>query len=121
MPTNLIDYFFKDEKKYLKMELVNRETNFNKVFTNAPSSNVGVMNPLSYNTKFVSLRYSNHTLFTILFLGSSTFRHTSSVPSRMKSQSPRPSKLEPLVTHGDTPHDLALNTNKPLLPKRFVK
>jgi hypothetical protein len=37
------------------MELVNRETNFNKVFTNAPSTNVGVMNPLAYNTKFVSL------------------------------------------------------------------
>ena len=36
------------------MELANRETNFNKVFTNAPSSNVGVMNPLAYNTKFVS-------------------------------------------------------------------
>ena len=39
------------------MELVNRETNFNKVFTNAPSSNVGVINPLSYNTKFVSFYY----------------------------------------------------------------
>lgn len=37
------------------MELVNRETNFNKVFTNAPSSNIGVMNPLAYNTKFVNI------------------------------------------------------------------
>ena len=33
-----------DEKRYYQMELVNRETNFNKVFNTAP--NVGVMNPL---------------------------------------------------------------------------
>jgi hypothetical protein len=38
------------------MELVNRETNFNKVFTNAPAANVGVINPLSFNTKFVRQR-----------------------------------------------------------------
>ncbi|CAF5106535.1 unnamed protein product [Rotaria magnacalcarata] len=92
-----------DEKKYLKMELMNRETNFNKVFTNAPSSNIGVMNPLSYNTKFVA-RNSD-----------------ASSSSRIKSQSPRPSKLEPLATNGEIPHDLALNHNKPLLPKRFIK
>ncbi|XP_064602582.1 protein FAM184A-like [Liolophura sinensis] len=34
-----------DEKRYYQMELVNRETNFNKVFNSAP--NVGVLNPLS--------------------------------------------------------------------------
>ncbi|CAF2907696.1 unnamed protein product [Rotaria sp. Silwood2] len=91
-----------DEKKYLKMELINRETNFNKVFTNAPSSNVGVINPLAYNTKFVP-------------------RNSDVSASSRKSQSPRPSKLEPLVTNGEIPHDLALNHNKPLLPKRFIK
>nr|CAB3244394.1 protein FAM184A-like [Phallusia mammillata] len=32
-----------DDKKYYQMELVNRETNFNKVFSAAP--NVGVLNP----------------------------------------------------------------------------
>ncbi|UJR27264.1 hypothetical protein I4U23_008559 [Adineta vaga] len=92
-----------DEKKFLQMELVNRETNFNKVFTNAPSSNVGVLNPLAFNTKFVP-RSSD-----------------GAVPSRLKSQSPRPSKLEPLVTNGEGPPDLTLKPNKPLLPKRFVK
>jgi len=43
------------------------------------------------------------------------------VASRLKSQSPRPSKLEPLVTNGEIPHDITLNPNKPLLPKRFIK
>ncbi|CAF1184756.1 unnamed protein product [Rotaria sordida] len=93
-----------DEKKYLKMELINRETNFNKVFTNAPNSSVGVINPLAYNTKFIP-RHSD-----------------ASTSSSRKTQSPRPSKLEPLVvTNGEIPHDLTLNPNKPLLPKRFVK
>jgi hypothetical protein len=39
----------KDEKKYFQMELVNRENNFNKMFNTTP--NIGVMNPLSANTK----------------------------------------------------------------------
>ncbi|CAE7877418.1 FAM184A [Symbiodinium sp. KB8] len=34
----------KEEMKFFKLELVNRETNFNKVFARQP--NVGVMNPL---------------------------------------------------------------------------
>ncbi|CAD5117843.1 DgyrCDS6589 [Dimorphilus gyrociliatus] len=33
-----------DDKKYYQLELVNRETNFNKVFSSSP--NVGVINPL---------------------------------------------------------------------------
>lgn len=41
-----------DEKKYFKMELVNRETNFNKVFNNLP--NIGVINPLNVNKVFLS-------------------------------------------------------------------
>ncbi|CAF1236405.1 unnamed protein product [Adineta steineri] len=91
-----------DEKKFLQMELVNRETNFNKVFTNAPSSTVGVMNPLSFNTKFVP-RSSD---------GSGV--------SRLKSQSPRPSRLEPLA-NVESPHELPIKSSKPLLPKRFIK
>ena len=39
----------KDEKKYFQMELVNRENNFNKMFNTTP--NIGIMNPLSANTK----------------------------------------------------------------------
>ncbi|XP_074643406.1 protein FAM184A-like [Tubulanus polymorphus] len=39
-----------DDKKYYQMELVNRETNFNKVFSTAP--NVGVMNPLVKPKKY---------------------------------------------------------------------
>lgn len=33
-----------DDKKFYQLELVNRETNFNKVFNTSP--NVGVINPL---------------------------------------------------------------------------
>jgi len=36
-----------DEKKYYKLELVNREENFNKIFNNNP--NVGFMNPIEAN------------------------------------------------------------------------
>ncbi|XP_068709021.1 protein FAM184A-like [Montipora foliosa] len=38
-----------DEKRYFQMELLNRETNFNKVFKAAP--NIGVINPLQAKTK----------------------------------------------------------------------
>lgn len=83
------------------MELVNRETNFNKVFSGSSAPNVGVLNPLSFNTKFVA--------------------KTTDGSTRLKSQSPRPTKLEPLATNGEIPHDFSLNPNKPLLPKRFLK
>ena len=36
-----------DEKKLYKLELVNREENFNKIFNNNP--NVGFMNPIETN------------------------------------------------------------------------
>lgn len=39
-----------DDKKYYQMELVNRETNFNKVFNSTP--NVGVLNPMVKVSKF---------------------------------------------------------------------
>nr|XP_039263770.1 protein FAM184A-like [Styela clava] len=38
-----------DDKKYYQLELVNRETNFNKVFSTSP--NVGVLNPLNVQQK----------------------------------------------------------------------
>lgn len=38
-----------DDKRYFQMELLNRETNFNKVFKAAP--NIGVINPLQAKTK----------------------------------------------------------------------
>ncbi|XP_056005748.1 protein FAM184A-like [Ostrea edulis] len=38
-----------DEKRYYQLELVNRETNFNKVFNN--NTNVGVINPLAKKQK----------------------------------------------------------------------
>ena len=37
-------FCYQEEKKFFQMELVNRETNFNKVFSASP--NVGVLNPL---------------------------------------------------------------------------
>lgn len=36
---------FQEEKRFFQMELVNRETNFNKVFNGDPK--VGVLNPLT--------------------------------------------------------------------------
>lgn len=42
-----------EEKKYFQMELVNRETNFNKMFNVMP--NVGTINPLNANTKVEDL------------------------------------------------------------------
>ena len=107
------------------MELVNRETNYNKVFSNAPSSNIGVINPLAYNTKFVTIirpfRRANPTRVYLSLQIPRTSDSSTVASTRLKSQSPRPSKLEPLVTNGEIPHDLHLNPNKPLLPKRFLK
>ena len=40
-----------DEKRFYQLELVNRETNFNKVFNTTP--NVGVLNPLSVKVRAV--------------------------------------------------------------------
>lgn len=37
-------FLLQDDKKFYQLELVNRETNFNKVFNASP--NVGVINPL---------------------------------------------------------------------------
>lgn len=41
---DFIFFYLQDDKKFYQLELVNRETNFNKVFNASP--NVGVINPL---------------------------------------------------------------------------
>ena len=48
------------------MELVNRETNFNKVFNSSP--NVGVLDPLSANRVCVLLFYYNLYFTTVNFM-----------------------------------------------------
>jgi len=40
-----VDFRWQEEKRYYQMELVNRETNFNKLFNADPK--VGVLNPLT--------------------------------------------------------------------------
>jgi hypothetical protein len=45
----LMWYCVQDEKRFYQLELVNRETNFNKMFSTAP--NVGVLNPLNAPTR----------------------------------------------------------------------
>ena len=52
----LFTILLQDEKRFYQLELVNRETNFNKVFNTAP--NVGVLNPLAAPTKV-----DNHDFF----------------------------------------------------------
>lgn len=48
---------FQDDKKFYQLELVNRDTSFNKVFNASP--NVGVINPL---IKVITSRCINHQL-----------------------------------------------------------
>lgn len=43
-PRRMETFAFQDDKKFYQLELVNRETGFNKVFNS--SANVGVINPL---------------------------------------------------------------------------
>ncbi|XP_077992383.1 protein FAM184A-like [Glandiceps talaboti] len=93
-----------DEKKYFQMELVNRETNFNKVFNANP--NVGVLNPLSVGKKKKGSAGS-------LGSGSGNLEKMAqrfvSAPSLNTFGN---SKLEPLR---DSPvHDRQLNPNRPL-------
>ncbi|XP_048584473.1 protein FAM184A isoform X2 [Nematostella vectensis] len=43
-----------EEKRYFQLELLNRETNFNRVFNKNGAPNVGVINPLNAKTKVTS-------------------------------------------------------------------
>ncbi|KAL4231837.1 hypothetical protein ACF0H5_009413 [Mactra antiquata] len=84
-----------EEKKFFQMELVNRETNFNKVFSASP--NVGVLNPLDTKKRKDSRGKGNN-----------------SAPNLS-------GRLDPLP--GSPMHHSQLNPSKPLPPfaKKFVK
>ncbi|OWF38300.1 protein FAM184A-like [Mizuhopecten yessoensis] len=91
-----------EEKQYYQMELVNRETNFNKVFNTDPK--VGVLNPLQKKHKKGERGGNYHS------------KHTSSAPSL--------NRLDPIP---NSPiHNANLNPSKPLGPtpaftKKFVR
>ena len=80
---------FKDEKRYFQMELLNRETNFNKVFKAAP--NIGVINPLQAKTK----------------PGKEGMRQTTSLVTSSSKLDPIPNMLL---------HEKRLNNSRPLPP-----
>ncbi|KAJ8270726.1 hypothetical protein GJAV_G00118560 [Gymnothorax javanicus] len=92
-----------DDKKFYQLELVNRETNFNKVFNASP--NVGVINPLikqkRKNDKSANRFSSSPNLRALEALG------TGSGP-------PQTSRLEPIPNSPIHHHEL--NTSKPLPP-----
>ncbi|XP_036405058.1 protein FAM184A isoform X1 [Megalops cyprinoides] len=92
-----------DDKKFYQLELVNRETNFNKVFNASP--NVGVINPLikqkRKNDKSANRFSSSPNLRALESMG------TGSGP-------PQPNRLEPIPNSPIHHHEL--NTSKPLPP-----
>ncbi|KAL5022301.1 hypothetical protein ScPMuIL_001456 [Solemya velum] len=88
-----------DEKRFYQLELVNRETNFNKVFNTAP--NVGVLNPLQ---KGKNRRGEK-----------SPMKHVSA-PNLNAFSSQR---LDPLP--GSPLHDERLNPSRPLPAPNFTK
>ncbi|XP_028390865.1 protein FAM184A-like [Dendronephthya gigantea] len=81
-----------DEKRYYQLELLNRETNFNKVFKSAP--NIGVINPLQHKKKQGKEQYSGQ---------GSTMMLTSS-------------RLEPMPVSNLSVHEKKLNNTSPLPP-----
>ncbi|XP_033992157.1 LOW QUALITY PROTEIN: protein FAM184A-like [Trematomus bernacchii] len=103
-----------DDKKYYQLELVNRETNFNKVFNASP--NVGVINPLikqkKKNEKAAGSRFSSSPSVRALeAAGSGSGPQPPHPPPPPPAQ---PGRLEPLP---NSPlHHLELNSNKPLPP-----
>ncbi|KAI4895692.1 hypothetical protein NFI96_024784 [Prochilodus magdalenae] len=93
-----------DDKKFYQLELVNRETNFNKVFNASP--NVGVINPL-IKQKRKNDKSANR-------FSSSPNLRANVEASGTGSGQPQPSRLEPIP---NSPiHQLELNTSKPLPP-----
>ncbi|XP_053736205.1 protein FAM184A isoform X2 [Synchiropus splendidus] len=99
-----------DDKKFYQLELVNRETNFNKVFNASP--NVGVINPLikqkRKNEKAAASRFSSSpSLRALEAAGSGSGQPPPPPPAQ-------PGRLEPIP---NSPlHHLQLNSNKPLPP-----
>uniref|UniRef100_UPI000D30B795 protein FAM184A n=1 Tax=Maylandia zebra TaxID=106582 RepID=UPI000D30B795 len=109
-----------DDKKFYQLELVNRETNFNKVFTASP--NVGVINPLikqkRKNEKTAASRLSSSPNVRALEgagMGMGLVGTGSGQPPQPPPPPPTPpSRLEPIP---NSPlHHLELNSNKPLAP-----
>ncbi|XP_067840778.1 protein FAM184A isoform X5 [Heptranchias perlo] len=103
-----------DDKKFYQLELVNRETNFNKVFNASP--NVGVINPLAKqkkkNDKIANRFVSAPNLSALESAGMGNGQH-------------QHNRLEPIPN--SPVHDIGLNSNKPLPqpvppkePKRFL-
>nr|XP_006000013.1 PREDICTED: protein FAM184A isoform X5 [Latimeria chalumnae] len=103
-----------DDKKFYQLELVNRETNFNKVFNANP--NVGVINPLvkqkRKNDKSVNRFVSVPNLSAL-------------EPGGVGNGHPQPNRLEPIPN--SPVHDIEFNCNKPLPqpvplkePKKFL-
>uniref|UniRef100_A0A674P5U1 Family with sequence similarity 184 member A n=1 Tax=Takifugu rubripes TaxID=31033 RepID=A0A674P5U1_TAKRU len=102
-----------DDKKFYQLELVNRESNFNKVFNASP--NVGVINPL------IKQKRKNEKTCSSRFSSSPIVRAVEATGVGMG-----PSRLEPIP---NSPlHHLELNSNKPLPlptpptePKKFLR
>ncbi|XP_061756892.1 protein FAM184A isoform X1 [Nerophis ophidion] len=109
-----------DDKKFYQLELVNRETNFNKVFNASP--NVGVINPLikqkRKNEKAAASRFSSSASFRVLeAAGSGAAGPGGGQPPPPPPPLAQLGRLEPiphspLLLH----HHLELNANKPLPP-----
>ncbi|XP_061900853.1 protein FAM184A isoform X1 [Entelurus aequoreus] len=112
-----------DDKKFYQLELVNRETNFNKVFNASP--NVGVINPLikqkRKNEKAAASRFSSSASFRVLeAAGSGAAGPGGGQPPQPPPPPPPLAQLgrlepiphSPLLLH----HHLELNANKPLPP-----
>uniref|UniRef100_A0A674P4K3 Family with sequence similarity 184 member A n=1 Tax=Takifugu rubripes TaxID=31033 RepID=A0A674P4K3_TAKRU len=120
-----------DDKKFYQLELVNRESNFNKVFNASP--NVGVINPLikqkRKNEKTCSSRFSSSPIVRAVEatgVGMGVAGSGSGQPPQPPPLPPaQPSRLEPIP---NSPlHHLELNSNKPLPlptpptePKKFL-
>ncbi|XP_040016413.1 protein FAM184A isoform X2 [Gasterosteus aculeatus] len=109
-----------DDKKFYQLELVNRETNFNKVFNASP--NVGVINPLIKQKKKIektaASRFSsspNVRALEAAGMGVGVAGSGSGQPPLPPPPPPaQPSRLEPIP---NSPlHHLELNSNKPLPP-----
>ncbi|XP_041044815.1 protein FAM184A isoform X1 [Carcharodon carcharias] len=90
-----------DDKKFYQLELVNRETNFNKVFNAIP--NVGVINPLAKqkkkNDKIANRFVSAPNLSALESAGGGNGQH-------------QHNRLEPIPN--SPVHDIGFNSNKPL-------
>lgn len=106
-----------DDKKFYQLELVNRETNFNKVFNASP--NVGVINPLikqkRKNEKTSTSRLSSSSnIWGLEAAGLGMAGTGSGPPPQQAPPQAQTGRLDPLP---NSPlHHLELNSNKPLPP-----